>query len=184
MIAKGLDYPNVTLVGILNADAGLMHDDYNSAENTFALLMQASGRSGRAKDEGKVIIQAFNADHYVLDAVLNQDYNKFYQVEMNYRNRTFYPPYSHLVSIVIKDVSSSRIQAAYEYLYEKLNKLPYKQYRPIKLGKIKGYHRYRFLIKDKNIINLLNDISKIVDDYTKQKNLSSIKIDIDPLYLE
>ena len=184
MIAKGLDYPNVTLVGILNADAGLMHDDYNSAENTFALLMQASGRSGRAKDEGKVIIQAFNADHYVLDAVLNQDYNKFYQVEMNYRNRTFYPPYSHLVSIVIKDVSSSRIQASYEYLYEKLNKLPYKQYRPIKLGKIKGYHRYRFLIKDKNIINLLNDISKIVDDYTKQKNLSSIKIDIDPLYLE
>ncbi len=88
MIAKGLDYPDVTLVGILNADAGLMHQDYNSAKLTFDLLMQASGRSGRAESSGKVIIQAFNEDHYTLKDVINHDYGYFYNIEMGYRSKT------------------------------------------------------------------------------------------------
>ena len=101
MIAKGLDYPDVTLVGILNADAGLMHQDYNSAKMTFDLLMQASGRSGRADSMGKVIIQAFNVDHYAIKAVISHDYSYFYNIEMNYRQKTAYPPYSHLIEIIL-----------------------------------------------------------------------------------
>ena len=184
MIAKGLDYPNVTLVGILNADAGLMHDDYNTAETTFALLMQAAGRSGRSASKGEVYIQAFNPAHYVLKAVEHQNYLEFYNKEMQYRYKTGYPPYTHLVSIVIKDTNSQRLEASQSYLYDKINKLPYRKYRPVKLNKIKTYERYRFLLRDQNLIDLLNDVHRIVDQYLLQKNLSHIKIDVDPLYLE
>ena len=85
MIAKGLDFPKVTLVGILNADAGLMHQDFNATNLTFNLLMQASGRSGRSINNGKVIIQAFNPEHYVLKAVLKQDYDFYYNISQYYQ---------------------------------------------------------------------------------------------------
>ncbi len=184
MIAKGLDYPNVTLVGILNADAGLMHDDFNSAETTFALLMQASGRSGRAQNRGEVYIETFNPDHYVLKAVEHQNYREFYNIEMQYRRKAFYPPYSHIISIIIKDTNIKKLERSKNYLYDMINKLPYRKYRPVKLNKIKTFERYRFILRDQNLIDLLNDVHHLVDAYLKEKNLSNIKIDVDPLYLE
>lgn len=184
MIAKGLDYPDVTLVGILNADAGLMHDDYNSAETTFALLMQAAGRSGRSVSKGKVIIEAFNPDHYVLKAVEHQDYREFYNVEMKYRAKAFYPPYSHLISIIIKDTNYNRLENSKNFLYDLLEQLPYRKYRPVKLNKIKKFERYRFLLRDQQMVDLLNDLHVVINKYLKEKNLSSIKIDVDPFYLE
>ncbi len=184
MIAKGLDYPNVTLVGILNADAGLAHQDYNAAKLTFDLLMQASGRSGRADTSGKVIIQAFNPDHYVLKSILNQDYDYFYNIEMNYRSKTSYPPYSHLLEIILEDNNIEHINKSLAFLEEKINKLPYKHYRPSELGKIKGNHRYRILMINKQLNPLINDIWTIIDEYLKENKMARIKIDIDPLYLE
>ena len=184
MIAKGLDYPDVTLVGILNADAGLMHQDYNSSKVTFDLLMQASGRSGRAESSGKVILQAFNTEHYALKAVLKQDYNYFYNIEMNYRNKTNYPPYSHIVELLISDDNVKRINNSINYLDKKVSKLDSKTYKPYQLAKIKKQYRYRILILDKDLLKLLQNLHIIIDEYTKQKNMSSIKVDIDPLYLE
>ena len=184
MIAKGLDYPNVTLVGILNGDAGLMHQDYNSAKMTFDLLMQASGRSGRANDEGKVIIQAFNVEHYALKAVLNQDYTYFYNIEMNYRKKTNYPPYSHLAEILIADSNISRLNKTVDHIYSLVSKHDIKSYKPCELSKIQGEKRYRIIITDKNIQKLLLNLHKIVDDYSSISNMSRIKIDVDPLYLE
>jgi len=184
MIAKGLDYPNVTLVGILNADAGLMHQDYNSAKMTFDLLMQASGRSGRAVDSGLVLIQAFNSDHYAIKAVLNQDYNYFYNIEMNYRNKTKYPPYSHMIEILLSDENINRLNSSVSYLDLKLSDLKYKKYRPSELAKIKRQNRTRILICDKDLVNMLKDIHVIIDEYLNKKNVSTIKVDIDPLYLE
>jgi len=184
MIAKGLDYPNVTLVGILNADAGLMHQDYNSAKLTFDLLMQASGRSGRADSNGLVIIQAFNSDHYALKAVVNQDYNYFYNIEMNYRNKTKYPPYSHMIEILVHDENETRLNNSVNLLDNELTKLPYKKYRPSTLAKIKKQNRVRILVTDKDLVNMLKDIHVIIDKYLNQKGVSNIKVDIDPLYLE
>ena len=184
MIAKGLDYPNVTLVGILNADAGLMHQDYNSAKVTFDLLMQASGRSGRANDIGKVIIQAFNVDHYAIKAVLNQDYNYFYNIEMNYRNKTNYPPYSHIAEILLSDEYLNRLDKSTRFINERISKLDIKKYKPCELPKIKKQHRIRILLIDKDIVNLLNQLHIIIDEYLKCSNMSRIKVDIDPLYLE
>lgn len=184
MIAKGLDYPDVTLVGILNADAGLAHQDYNAAKLTFDLLMQAAGRSGRAESMGKVIIQAFNPDHYVLKAVYNQDYDYFYKIEMNYRSKTSYPPYSHLLELMIYDTNNEHIDKSLTFLKERLDKLPYKHYRPSDLPRIKGNYRYRILIANKQLNVLIDDIWKIIDEYLKENKMAKIKIDVDPLYLE
>ncbi len=184
MIAKGLDYPDVTLVGILNADAGLMHQDYNSAKMTFDLLMQASGRSGRADSTGRVIIQAFNVDHYAIKAVISHDYNYFYNIEMNYRQKTGYPPYSHLMEIILSDMNERRLQDSLDYLGRLTDTLSYKVYRPYRLPKQQKLARYRILIMGKNLRNMLDEMQKIIDGYISEKNLSHIKIDIDPLYLE
>lgn len=184
MIAKGLDYPNVKLVGILNADAGLMHQDYNAAKVTFDLLMQASGRSGRKDLKGEVYIQAYNPDHYVLKAVLDQNYEYFYNIEMNYRLKGDYPPYSHFVALYLQDTNLERLERSVEYLSIQLKDLPYQIYRPFALGKIKGMQRYRILLKDKNLISLLNDVSKVVQNYINAKNVSNLKVDVDPLYIE
>ena len=184
MIAKGLDYPDVTLVGILNADAGLMHQDYNSAKVTFDLLMQASGRSGRADHEGRVLIQAFNPDHYVIKAVLLQDYSYFYNIEMNYRNKTSYPPYSHIIEIMLSDIDERRIRNCADQLYDSLKDLPFKTYRPYELGKIKKQLRYRILIMGKDLLAMLKSTHAAIDAYIANRNTSRVKIDVDPLYLE
>ena len=184
MIAKGLDYPNVTLVGILNADAGLMHQDYNSSKTTFDLLMQASGRSGRADSSGKVIIQAFNPEHYAIKAVENQDYNFFYNIEMNYRNKSNYPPYSHIIEILLSDENEPRLHKSVNYIDSKLTNIDAKKYKPYELPKIKKQHRCRILLIDKNMLKLLQQLHIIIDEYISNKNMSHIKVDIDPLYLE
>ena len=184
MIAKGLDFPDVTLVGILNGDAGLMHQDFNSAKLTFDLLMQASGRSGRADSKGKVIIQAFNVDHYAIKAVLNHDYNYFYNIEMRYREKVSYPPFSHIIEIIVSDTNEDRLSRTLQLLSDRVNALPFKTYRPYQLAKIQRQHRYRLLLLDKDIIKLLDATHLIVNEYLENKNMSHIKIDVDPLYIE
>ena len=184
MIAKGLDYPDVTLVGILNADAGLMHQDYNSAKVTFDLLMQASGRSGRADHPGKVLIQAFNPDHYAIKAVLSQDYTYFYNIEMNYRNKTKYPPYSHIIEILLSDNDEDKIKESVAYLYEQIKDLPFKIYKPYELGRSKALYRYRLLLMDKDLLALLKQTNEVIDRYVAARKHSRVRIDVDPLYLE
>ena len=99
MIAKGLDFPNVTLVGVLNADTALNLPDFRSSERTFQLLTQVSGRAGRAEKPGEVIIQSFNPEHYAIQFAKAQDYEDFYTKEMYIRHRGDYPPYYFTVQI-------------------------------------------------------------------------------------
>lgn len=101
MIAKGLDFENVTFVGVLMADLTLTIPDYRSSERTFELLAQVAGRSGRGAKEGSVIIQTFNPDHYAITCAANHDYLGFYEQEMRYRREADYPPYCHLVAIIV-----------------------------------------------------------------------------------
>ncbi|MBR2825683.1 MAG: primosomal protein N', partial [Solobacterium sp.] len=92
MIAKGLDYPDVTLVGVVNGDEGLTRTDYRSCEVTFDLLMQAAGRSGRSDVEGEVVLQVYDPNHYAVVCAANQDYETIFQYEMKYRHEGLYPP--------------------------------------------------------------------------------------------
>ena len=101
MIAKGLDFPNVTLVGVLNADTSLNLPDFRSSERTFQLLTQVAGRSGRAEKEGEVIIQTYNPNHYAIQMAQQQDYEAFYTYEMGIRRQLGYPPYYFTVGLTL-----------------------------------------------------------------------------------
>ncbi|MCJ7791966.1 MAG: primosomal protein N', partial [Dehalococcoidia bacterium] len=100
MIAKGLDLPQVTLAGIISADTGLNFPDFRSSERTFQLLCQVAGRAGRGVKAGKVIIQTYSPDNYIIEAAAKHDYLGFYYKEINYRRRYNYPPFSQLVRLV------------------------------------------------------------------------------------
>ncbi len=184
MIAKGLDYPDVTLVGILNGDAGLMRQDYNSCKLTFDLLMQASGRSGRAENEGKVLIQVFNPDHFVLRAVKKQDYQYFYNIEMNLRSKTSYPPYSHLLEFIVSDLKPERIDYSINFLNNLLLNKDFKIYKALQLPRINGLYRSRIIVASRHTNILLDECWKIVDLYLKDHSLAKLKVDLDPLYIE
>ena len=99
MIAKGLDFSNVTLVGVINADTSLMIPNYRSNEYTFQLLMQTAGRSGRGEKKGSVIIQTFNPEHYAITLASKHDYIDFFKQEMEVRRKLSYPPYYYLIYI-------------------------------------------------------------------------------------
>ncbi len=108
MLAKGLDFPNVTLVGVIAADTTLNLPDYRSAERTFQLLTQVAGRAGRSDSPGKVVVQTYTPDHYALECAVKQDYRAFYHTEAAYRKHALYPPYTVISRLVIssKDVKA------------------------------------------------------------------------------
>jgi len=113
MIAKGLDLPQVTLAGVINADTGLNFPDFRSGERTFQLLCQVAGRAGRGVRAGKVIIQTYSPDNYVIEAAARHDYSGFYSKEIDYRRRYSYPPFSQLIRLVYShaDEESCRREA-------------------------------------------------------------------------
>ena len=101
MIAKGLDFPNVTLVGVIAADTTLNLPDYRSAERTFQLITQVAGRAGRADSPGKVVIQTYSPEHYALECAVKQDFRAFYRTEAAYRKHALYPPYTVIARLVV-----------------------------------------------------------------------------------
>lgn len=123
MIAKGLDFESVTLVGVINADISLMIPSYNAIENTYSLLSQVSGRSGRSNKKGEVIIQTYNPDNYGISEVVKQDYESFYRQEIEIRKKLLYPPFSNMLTLKIKSINidfvKEHIIKIYKYL--KLN---------------------------------------------------------------
>lgn len=180
MVAKGLDFPNVTLVGVINADTSLNIPDFRSSENTFSLLSQVAGRSGRSEKNGEVIIQSFNPDHYAILYAGNHDYLSFYKQEMFIRRQLKYPPYYYLCNIRIsgKDVSylleeSLKIKKCLENNLENMIILG-----PSNAGifKIKEIYRYHILLKYKDRSNLYQLMSQIINHYLGNQKL---KIDVD-----
>ena len=116
MIVKGHDFPNVTLVGVLAADMSLYSDDYRSGERTFQLLTQAAGRAGRGRRPGEVVIQTYSPEHYSIQMAARQDYEGFYEKEMNYRDLMGYPPASQLMAVLMTGADEVRLATAAEYL--------------------------------------------------------------------
>ena len=116
MIVKGHDFPNVTLVGVLAADMSLYSDDDRSGERTFQLLTQAAGRAGRGRRPGEVVIQTYSPEHYSIQMAARQDYEGFYEKEMNYRDLMGYPPASQLMAVLMTGADEVRLATAAEYL--------------------------------------------------------------------
>jgi primosomal protein N' (replication factor Y) len=117
MIAKGLDLPQVTLAGVINADTGLNFPDFRSGERTFQLLCQVAGRAGRGVKAGKVIIQTYSPDNYVIEAAARHDYSGFYSKEIDYRRRYGYPPFSQLVRLVYSHTDEESCRREAERMY-------------------------------------------------------------------
>ncbi len=116
MIVKGHDFPGVTLVGILAADMSLYANDYRAGERTFQLLTQAAGRAGRGEEKGEVVIQTYHPGHYIIEAAKTQDYQKFYQEEIQYRELMNYPPAACLLAVLMAGDEEAYLQTAAEYL--------------------------------------------------------------------
>ena len=180
MVAKGLDFANVTLVGVINADTSLNIPDFRSSENTFSLLSQVAGRSGRSEKEGEVIIQTFNPEHYAILLTRTHDYLSFYQQEMLIRKQLKYPPYYYLCSLKVSGKEA-------DYLLQEALKIKRSLDRnlvnAIILGpsssnvfKVNNIYRYHIIIKYKTEDDLYELLQKIVDHYLAS---SKVKIDID-----
>ena len=187
MIAKGLDFPKVTLVGVINADMSLCVPDFRSSERTFQLLSQVSGRAGRGKYPGEVIIQTFNPEHYSIRYAKNHDYLNFYKEEMAIRKQLNYSPYYFitLVRISCKDYEEGFKHAnkIKDYLEKNLSS------DTILLGptmasmfKINNIYNYQCIIKYKKDLKLKDTLINI-DNIYKTNNKVNVEIDVDPIRL-
>ena len=180
MIAKGLDFKDVTLVGVINADTTLMIPNFRSSEYTFQLLSQVAGRSGRSIKSGSVIIQTYNPEHYAIQLASHQDYNAFFKKEMSIRKQFLYPPYTYLVSIKIistdYNLAKKESTLVAERLKENLNNSTILGPSIGSTFKVKNTYRLGITIKYKKEENLYLYLKKLIDYY---KNNSKIVLDID-----
>ncbi|MBL6443160.1 MAG: primosomal protein N' [Holdemanella sp.] len=177
MVAKGLDFERVTLVGILNADATLCRNDYRASETAYEMLEQASGRSGRGKLKGQVMIQTFDPDHFVMRCVQMHDYKMFFNQEMRYRHLGMYPPYVYLCTLVFThfDLREAYKQAsvAKEY-FSSIRVLG-----PVEIRMQQKKHRVRLILKSKND-QLLHKVVRNYLDETKQV----VDVNMHPIMME
>lgn len=187
MIAKGLDYPNITLVGVLSADTSLHLPDFRSAEKTFQLLTQVSGRAGRHEKPGEVVIQTYTPEHYAIELSKSQEYGPFYEREMLMRHQAGYPPYYYLALIQVshEDVIMAAEYAgkAVEWLRSKLS-FNVSIIGPTASGisRLQNRYRYQCLIKYKIEPDLIPTLMQLIKLYRSDwiKKGIILSVDLDP----
>ena len=194
MLSKGLDFDNVTLVGVLSADMILNFPDFKSFETTFQLITQVSGRAGRSDKEGKVVLQTYDTDHYSIRRAINYDFEGFYEDEIKIRKVFGYAPFNNMISVVLSGESENLVKKNIQNMYDSIIYLlkgrgitdfefilgP----NPCSISKINQNYRWQILFKDDNIeINLLKGIIKYIcitkRDVVFNKDIN-ISIDINP----
>mgnify|MGYP000039000006 FL=1 len=185
MVAKGLDFPNVTLVGVLNTDTSLMIPDFRSSEATFDLLSQVAGRSGRAK-EGLVVFQTYNKDHYAISCASNHDYLTFYKEEMAIRKMMKYPPYYYLVLVKIsgKDENSCLKEAVRceKVLKKYLDKTILLGPTKAMIFKKMNIYTYQIILKYQYQDNLYEILDKLLNYYATKK-IVEVSVTFNPVHL-
>ncbi len=186
MVAKGLDFPNVTLVGVISADTILNLPDFRSAERTFQLLTQVSGRAGRGKKPGEVIVQSFSPENYAIKAAAQQDYKTFYDEEIEYRRELGYPPFSRLINILSSDPVDSFAQTRLEDFKSALesriqsDEITLMGPAPAPISRLKGMYRWHILIKNRGSDGIQQVIKEVLADIS-QSVRTGLTIDVDPL---
>jgi primosomal protein N' (replication factor Y) len=185
MIAKGHDFPAVTLVGVLNADTALNLPDFRSAERVFSLLSQVAGRAGRGDRPGRVLIQTYAVDNYALDYVTRHDFRGFAELELAQRQALAYPPFGHLVNLVLSGNDAIRLKAAAEQLSVELARaeadVEVLGPAPCLLARLRNRHRMQILLKAKQRDPLRREITLLG---RLKKGLPpgvQLTVDIDPV---
>jgi primosomal protein N' (replication factor Y) len=188
ILAKGHDFPNVTLVGVVSVDAGLALPDFRAAERTFQLLTQVAGRAGRGDRPGHVLIQTYHPFHYALRHAGNQDYAGFYAEEVRHRQNHTYPPFVALASLLIHGADLGRVSSDSGVLRKALDAAnadrTVRVLGPAQapLSRLKGEHRIQMLLKSRNRRMLREVIDAALKTATEQGvSLRSVNVEIDPV---
>ena len=187
MIAKGLDFPNVTLVGVLYADMSLHVPDFRAGERTFQLLTQVAGRAGRGEKLGEVIVQAYTPHHPAIQAARSLDYEGFCAQDLEFRKELLYPPFSHLVLLTFKGKHEGDVMAASDGFFERLERiLPesvmHSPPMPAPLARAKGFYRYQIMLRCEHTVRMTKPIRHVWAAFKMPKGVS-LGIDVDALSL-
>ncbi len=195
MLAKGHDFPSITLVGVVCADLSLNLPDFRAGERTFQLLAQVAGRAGRGDTPGKVIMQTYNPEHFIIEASRKQDFREFFQNEAPFRKALMYPPFSRMIQLKISGGKKPRVErfalsvseVLQAFLEEEGNQThPVQILGPIEaaIGKISSMFRWQILLKSPSSA-LLNRMVSTMMDHPKTASRSGIRlvIDVDPYFL-
>lgn len=186
MIGKGLDFPNVTLVGVLSVDKALYAGDFRSYERTFSLVAQVVGRCGRGSKKGRAFLQTFMPEHYVLSLAAAQDYKKFYNEEIAVRRALIFPPVCDICALGTsgenEDMTMSAAEALVDIIRQRIKKdnisFPLRVLGPVKCsyGKLNGKYRYRIIIKCKNTAGFRAFVGRILEDFGKLRKFSRVSV--------
>ncbi len=190
MIAKGLDNPNVTLVGVISADASFNLPDFRASERGFQLLTQVAGRAGRGQFEGRVFFQTYNPEYYALASAKSQNYEEFFETEIAAREEFDYPPFSQIVRIVISSMNNFRAEKSAQEIAMRLGlmidkygiseRLEVLGPTPCVIERINSYYRFQILIKNKLEEKGHNFISSFLNKISMPNDIK-MSIDVDPL---
>jgi primosomal protein N' (replication factor Y) len=196
MVAKGHDFPGITLVGVICADLTLNFPDFRAGERTFQLLAQVAGRAGRGDQSGRVILQTYNPDHFSIRAAKNQDFRAFFDQEIGFRKALGYPPFSRMIAVRISGKDAKQAAAHARALGESCRNLlaagePYhgqiQVMGPIEapLSRIAGHHRWQILVKSVHTAMLHRFAHALIQDHRAAPASRQIKVavDVDPIFL-
>ena len=190
MVAKGLDFSDVTVIGIINADSLLKYPDYHANERSFQMLAQVSGRAGRRGKQGKVVIQTYDPNHRVIKQVIENDYKDLYFTEMEERKSFKYPPFYRIINLDIKHKSQDILYNQAEYLATELRKnfgdrVIGPEY-PL-VSRIRNYYIKSIMLKFERDVESINRAKGIIKDVitqfqtTKLSKCSVVQADVDPI---
>jgi primosomal protein N' (replication factor Y) len=186
MVAKGLDFPNVTLVGVISADTALNLPDFRASERTFQLLTQVSGRAGRGVTPGEVVIQTFEPEHEAIRAAARQDYLAFYALEIARRKERDYPPFSRLINVVSSDpVDGYAEERIIDFTAKLRAVIPGDRVQlmgpaPAPISRLRGLYRWHLAVKDLGADGLQHVIRKLIEAMPRMAG-ARLTVDVDPL---
>lgn len=192
MVAKGLDFPMVGMVGVLSADQSLYGDDYRSYETTFSLLTQVIGRAGRRENQGVAVVQTYTPDNPVIELAADQNYEGFYQLEIASRHMLHYPPYADLFLFGFSGLQEKRVQQASRRMLELLRRVVTEEYAdlpvvaldptPAAVSRVAGKYRYKLLLKARNTGRMRQMVRQLLHVFSADPcgRGVSVYVDINP----
>ncbi len=189
MVAKGLDFPNVTLVGVLSADQMLYSDDYRSFERAFSMLTQVVGRSGRGNEKGRAIIQTYTPENPIIELSARQSYDEFYCDEIEIRRAMMYPPFADLLLVGFLGENKAKTISCSNAFVARLRQLCENEYKdlpiralgpsPALVSKVNNKYRYKVIIKSRNCAKLRELISELLREFGKDKSFQDVTVYVD-----
>lgn len=189
MVAKGLDFAHVTLVGVVSADISLNLPDFRAAERTFQLLTQVAGRAGRGDKRGEVLVQTYAPQHYAILTARNHDYVSFYNREIRERQELAYPPFTRIINILISATNESQVITVAEELNQAIRSIAHPSISdvlgpaPAPISKIKGKYRWQIMIKSDNNTELRRQIYETIYPINATYDYVAVTINVDPMGL-